>query len=90
MSWSKRRAVVAPDARPVPIAHSAPAIGSIEPKIVDLCAHAAKNAGLRLVDEHFALLCAAAPHLLAMLDRVRGSHERPFEPANVFMFPPAV
>ena len=91
MSWSKRRAVVAPDARPVPIAHSAPAIAiaSIDRKIVDLCARAAHSAGLRLGDEHFALLCAAAPHLLEMIDRVHGSHERPFEPANVFMFPPA-
>ena len=71
---------------------SAPAIaiGSIDRKIVDLCARAALSAGLRLADEHFALLCAAAPHLLEMIDRVRGSHERPPAPANVFMFPPAV
>ena len=90
-SWSKRRAVVAPDARPAPITHRAPpiAIGSIDPKIVDLCAHAAQITGLRLADEHFALLCAAAPHLLAMIDRVHGPHERPLAPANVFMFPPA-
>ena len=89
MSWSTRRAVVAPDARPAPIMPSAPAIaiGSIDRKIVDLCARAAQSAGLRLADEHFALLCAATPHLLAMIDRVRGSHEHPFEPANVFMFP---
>jgi hypothetical protein len=92
MSWSQRRAVVAPDARPAPIAHSAPpiAIGSMDPKIVDLCAYAAQSAGLRLADEHFALLCAAAPHLLEMIDRVRGSQGRPLEPANVFMFPRAV
>ncbi len=91
VSWSTRRAVVDPNARPAPIAHSAPAIaiGSIDPKIVDLCAHAAQRAGLRLADEHFALLCGAAPHLLEMIDRVRGSQERALEPANVFMFPRA-
>ena len=89
MSWSKRRAVVAPDARPAPIVHGASpiAIGSMDRKIVDLCAHSAHSAGLRLADEHFALLCAAAPPLLEMIDRVRGSQERAFEPANVFMFP---
>lgn len=91
MPWSQRRAVVAPGARPVPIAHSAPpiALGSMDPKIVDLCAQAARSAGLRLADEHFALLCAAAPHLLEMIARVRGSQEPPAEPANVFMFPRA-
>jgi len=90
MSWSTRRAVVAPDARLAPIKPSAPAIAieTIDRKIVDLCARAAQSAGLRLADEHFALLCAAAPHLLAMIDRVRGSQEHKFEPANVFTFPP--
>ena len=92
MSWSKRRPVVAPDARPAPITHSAPpiAIGSMDRKIVDLCAHAAQSAGLRLADEHFALLCAAAPRLLEMIDRVRGSPEPPAEPTNVFMLLPRV
>ena len=59
-------------------------------KIVDLCAQAAERAGLRLPDQQFALLCSKAPRLLEMIDRVRGLHERPLEPANVFMFPPAV
>ncbi len=89
MSWSQRRAVVDPNARPAPIAPAAPAVGSIEPKIADPCAHAAQRAGLRLADEHFALLCAAAPHLLEMIARVHSSHEYPPEPANIFMFPPA-
>jgi len=91
VSWSKRRAVVAPDARPAPIPHSAPpiAIGSMDRKIVELCAHAVQSAGLRLADEHFALLCAAAPRLLEMIERVRGPQEHTDEPADVFMFPRA-
>jgi len=89
MSWSQRRAVVDPAMRPAPIVHSAPAaaIGSTDGKIVDLCARAAQNAGLRLADEHLAILCSAAPHLLEMIERVRGWQEPPVEPANVFMLP---
>lgn len=89
--WSKRRAVVAPGARPAPITHNAPpvAIGSLDAKIVDLCVRAAESAGLRLADEHLAILCTAAPHLLEMIERVRGWQEPPVEPANIFAFPPA-
>ena len=94
VSWSQRRAVVAPDARLapiVPIALSAPSsvLGSLDPKIVDLCTQAAHSAGLRLGDEHLALLCGAAPHLLEMIARVRGSQEPQAEPADVFVFPRA-
>ena len=80
-----------PGARPAPIAHSAPpsALAAMEPKIVDLCAQAARSAGLTLADEHLALLCAAAPHLLEMIERVRSAQETPAEPSNVFMFPRA-
>ncbi len=89
--WSQRRAVVSPGAKPAPIAYSAPAlsVSTMDRKIVDLCAQAAQRAGLRLADQHFALLCAAAPSLLAMIDRVRGSQEQPLAPANVFVFPRA-
>ena len=91
VSWSQRRAVVAPDMRPAPITSSAPpnALGAMEPKIVELCAQAAHRAGLRLAGEHLALLCAAAPRLLEMIERVRGSPEPLVEPAGVFMFPRA-
>jgi hypothetical protein len=39
--------------------------------VVALCEDAAKSAGLRLADEHLAILCNAAPHLLEMLRHVR-------------------
>ena len=89
MNWSQRRAVIAPDARPAPITSSAPpnALGAMDPKIVDLCTQVARSAGLRLADEHLALLCGAAPQLLEMIARVRGSAEPAVEPANLFTFP---
>ncbi len=92
VNWSQRRAVVAPDVRPTPIAPSGPpnVIGSLDPKIVDLCTQAAHSAGLHLADEHLALLCGAAPQLLEMIERVRGSAEPLIEPASVFALPQSV
>ncbi len=91
-AWSQRRASISPDTRPGPIPHRARAISvsAMDRKIVELCAQSAERAGLRLPDGPFALLCAAAPSLLEMIDRVRCSRERPMEPANVFMFPRSV
>jgi aspartyl-tRNA(Asn)/glutamyl-tRNA(Gln) amidotransferase subunit A len=89
-NWSTRRAVVAPDVRPAPIASAPPkASGLPDPVIGALCAQAAQSAGLRLADEHFALLCAAAPHLIEMIERVRGWQEPAIEPADVFRLPRA-
>ncbi len=87
--WSNRRAVVSPETKPAPITYTAPAtsVNTMDRKIVDLCAQAAERAGLRLADQHFALLCSKALRLLEMIDRVRGSQERPLAPANVFTFP---
>ena len=95
MTWSQRRAVVAPDARPAPIVPIAPSalpnvIGTMDPKIVDRCTQAASSAGLRLADKHLALLCGAAPQLLEMIERVRGSAEPAVEPAHVFALPQSV
>ena len=89
VNWSQRRAVVALDARPAVITPSASpnALGAMDPKIVDLCAQAAHNAGLRLPDEHLALLCGAAPQLLEMIARIHGLTGPPTDPANIFTFP---
>ena len=86
--WSQRRAVVSPDSRPAPIAHraSATSVNGVDPKIVDLCARAAKNAGLNLPDGPFALLCHQAPNALEILARIRSSKTFA-EPAGVFRFP---
>ena len=85
--WSRRRAMISPEAKLAPITYNAPAISAsaMDRKIVDRCAQAAQSAGLRLNDQHFALLCNAAPRLLEMIDRVRGWQQRPMEPANVFI-----
>lgn len=90
--WFKRRAAVSAEVKPAPVAYTAPAlsVSTMDPKIVRLCAQAAERAGLRLADNHFALLCSKAPQLLEMIDRVRVWQEHPTAPADVFVFPPAV
>jgi hypothetical protein len=87
-NWSQRRPIITADTKRAPIetAASEKSASAADPAIVDLCARAAHNAGLRLADRPFALLCSTAPHLLAMLDRIRSSREPPVEPANVFRF----
>jgi aspartyl-tRNA(Asn)/glutamyl-tRNA(Gln) amidotransferase subunit A len=86
--WSQRRAVISPEARPAPIAHSASAtsVDAVDPKIVDLCDRAAKNAGLNLPHGSFALLCHQAPNALEIVARIRSAREFA-EPAGVFRFP---
>ena len=90
--WFKRRAAVSAEVKPAPVAYTAPAlsVSTMDPKIVRLCAQAAERAGLRLADNHFALLCSKAPQLLEMIDRVRVWQEHSTAPADVFVFPPAV
>jgi aspartyl-tRNA(Asn)/glutamyl-tRNA(Gln) amidotransferase subunit A len=60
-----------------------PSIAQVEPRILELCARATLEAGLTLHEEQLAILCHAAPHVLDMLARVRGSAGSA-EPANVF------
>jgi len=85
--WSNRRAMVAPESRTAPFTHTASALSThaMDQKMVDSCAQAAQSAGLRLDDRHLALLCRAAPHLLEMIDRVRGWQQQPSESASVFV-----
>ncbi|HKA42483.1 MAG TPA: amidase [Burkholderiales bacterium] len=89
--WSQRRAIVLPESKPAPVAHraSATSVKGMDPQIVDLCARAAENAGLRLPEGPFALLCYQAPNALAIMERIRRPDRPPAEPAAVFTFPQA-
>jgi hypothetical protein len=62
-------------------------VSDADPRIVSLCERAAESAGLSLNDAQLAILCGAAPHLIEMLQRVRGLVDAA-EPANVFSFAP--
>ena len=74
----------------VPAAIAAPAKPSTagaDANILSLCERATAAAGLDLGDAEFAILCRAAPHVLEMLERVRGGAGSA-EPACVFSLPP--
>jgi aspartyl-tRNA(Asn)/glutamyl-tRNA(Gln) amidotransferase subunit A len=53
----------------------------------DLCASAARRAGLRLDDLMLAQLLEGAPYALGMVERLRRDHRLHHEPANIFSFP---
>jgi hypothetical protein len=55
----------------------------------DLCATAARRAGLRLDDQMLAQLLEGAPYALGMVERLRRDHRPHHEPANIFTFPPS-
>jgi aspartyl-tRNA(Asn)/glutamyl-tRNA(Gln) amidotransferase subunit A len=55
----------------------------------DLCAVAARRAGLQLDDLMLAQLLEGAPYALGMVQRLRRDHDPHHEPANVFSFPAA-
>ncbi|MDB5863409.1 MAG: amidase [Betaproteobacteria bacterium] len=83
--WRKREAAPTSFGVPAPIAYEKPqrSIAGIDSRIVSLCERAAASAGLRLGDGHLAILCAAAPHLLEIIARLRGAAGTA-EPASVF------
>jgi aspartyl-tRNA(Asn)/glutamyl-tRNA(Gln) amidotransferase subunit A len=53
----------------------------------DLCAQAAKRAGLRLDELMLTQLVEGAPYALGMAERLRRDHGIHHEPANIFSFP---
>jgi aspartyl-tRNA(Asn)/glutamyl-tRNA(Gln) amidotransferase subunit A len=69
---------------PVTPARHEPKPSDLDPAGVDLVLAMARRCGLRLTDRQSAILLEAAPHALAMADRVRRLHERELEPANMF------
>ncbi len=56
----------------------------------DLCAKAARRAGLRLDDVMRQQLLEGAPYALGMVRRLRRDHDLHHEPANVFSLPPSM
>lgn len=72
-----------------------PAASGAEPPAIDERVRAyvdlmAERAGLRLTPSQRAELYAAAPHALALANRIRRDHNWDDEPANVFSFPAGV
>jgi aspartyl-tRNA(Asn)/glutamyl-tRNA(Gln) amidotransferase subunit A len=90
--WHRRRPTLVPGAEapavtPPPVLSGTP--DQADARTRDLCAQAARRAGLSLDDLMLAQLCEGAPHALAMVERLRRDHGLAHEPANVFTFPPA-
>jgi len=87
--WRQRRPTIVAGRAPAPICIPAdapwPPLDSKTKDFVDQCA---LRAGLRLGDAQRALLHAAAPHALAMANRIRRDHGWECEPANIFSLAP--
>jgi aspartyl-tRNA(Asn)/glutamyl-tRNA(Gln) amidotransferase subunit A len=89
--WHRRRPALVPGAE-APAVTPPPVLSVTEPADAvtrDLCATAARRAGLRLDDQTLAQLLEGAPYALAMVERLRRDHGIQHEPANIFTFPPA-
>ncbi len=90
--WHTRRpnlvpGAAVPDVTPPPVL-SEPT-DRVDAETRDLCAKAARRAGLQLDELMLAQLLEGAPYALGMVRRLRRDHDPAHEPANVFSFPPA-
>ncbi|HTP96878.1 MAG TPA: amidase [Burkholderiales bacterium] len=87
--WRARRpqldGVTAPALTPPPVLSGG--ANEVDAETREICAKAARRAGLKLDDLMFAQLLECAPYALAMAKRLRRSHGYTDEPANVFSFP---
>ena len=83
--WKERRADPEAFGVPSPVEYqkAGRSTARLDPDVVGLCESAAASAGLRLADDHLAILCGAAPALLEMIRSVR-SAACASEPALVF------
>ena len=89
--WHRRRPALVPGAG-APAVTPPPVLSVTDPADAatrDLCATAARRAGLRLDDQMLAQLLEGAPYALAMVERLRRDHRLHHEPANIFTFPPS-
>ncbi len=88
--WHTRRPALVPGAE-APAVTPPPVLSGTADQVDagtrDLCAQAARRAGLRLDDLMLAQLLEGAPYALGMAERLRRDHALHHEPANVFSFP---
>jgi aspartyl-tRNA(Asn)/glutamyl-tRNA(Gln) amidotransferase subunit A len=87
--WHRRRPALVPGAT-APAVTPPPILSVTDPVDAatrDLCATAARRAGLKLDDQMLAQLLEGAPYALRMVERLRRDHDIHHEPANVFSFP---
>ena len=88
--WHARRPALVPGAE-APAVTPPPVLSGnadqVDAATRDLCAKAARRAGLRLDDLMLTQMVEGAPYALAMAERLRRDHQLHHEPANVFTFP---
>jgi len=88
--WHMRRPALVPGAE-APAVTPPPVLSGTADQVDagtrDLCAKAARRAGLRLDDLMLAQLLEGAPYALGMTERLRRDHALHHEPANIFSFP---
>ena len=87
--WHRRRPALVPGAE-APAVTPPPVLSvtdQADAATRDLCAAAARRAGLRLDDLMLSQLLEGAPYALGMVERLRRDHGLHHEPANIFSFP---
>jgi aspartyl-tRNA(Asn)/glutamyl-tRNA(Gln) amidotransferase subunit A len=88
--WHARRPTLVPGAEAPAVAAPPVLSGTADQAGAatrDLCATAARRAGLRLDDLMLTQMLEGAPYALGMAERLRRDHGLGHEPANVFSFP---
>jgi aspartyl-tRNA(Asn)/glutamyl-tRNA(Gln) amidotransferase subunit A len=86
--WRKRRPVLDPNGSFSTALPPTPAPEPIDDAGTrDMVLAACRRAGLSLNDEQIAMICAAAPYVTAMVERLRRPRDFREEPANIFQFP---
>jgi aspartyl-tRNA(Asn)/glutamyl-tRNA(Gln) amidotransferase subunit A len=87
-AWRQRRPMLDPNASlstaPPPMPVPEPVS---DPAVRDMVLSACRRAGLALSEDQIAMICAAAPYVTAMTERLRRPRDFREEPANIFQFP---
>jgi aspartyl-tRNA(Asn)/glutamyl-tRNA(Gln) amidotransferase subunit A len=87
-NWRNHRPTLDPDAvfstEPPPPVRPEPVS---DPEVHDIVEAACRRAELSLNDSQIAMICAAAPYVMAMTRRLRRERDFREEPANIFLFP---
>ena len=86
--WHRRRPALDPGARfSTALPPTPPPEPAGDPATREWVAAACRRAGLALSDDQIAMVCAAAPYVAAMTQRLRRERDFREEPANIFRFP---